>query len=104
MFEANASGTLHYVCHVGHTWSPQSLIQAQRESSEAALYNAASKLLEEAAVFGRLAELAESEGEIDTALGDIERLRREAEAARKRATTIQEMIRGDGGDASSGAE
>jgi two-component system chemotaxis response regulator CheB len=57
MFESQASGVLHYACYVGHSWSPQTLLEAQRHSVEAALYNAASKLREIAAVHRRLAEL-----------------------------------------------
>jgi two-component system chemotaxis response regulator CheB len=94
MFETTAgSGGLHYLCHVGHSWSPETLINAQREASEGALYNAASKLLEEAAVLERVAaHLAES-GE--TPADEPAELRRRAEYARKRANRIQELARED---------
>jgi two-component system chemotaxis response regulator CheB len=95
MFEVAAEGGVHYVCHVGHSWSPESLVTAQREASEGALYNAASKLLEEAAVLRRLAELAVTEdpGEAQRA----EELRREADRAERQAARIQHMVRSDDG-------
>jgi two-component system chemotaxis response regulator CheB len=57
MFESTPGGTVTYTCHVGHAWSAQTLLDAQRETVEAAVYNAASKLLEMAAVHRRLAEV-----------------------------------------------
>lgn len=91
MFEADASGTLHYLCHVGHSWSPESLLAAQREAIEAALYAAAAKLLEEAAVLKRLAAAAESDGAAAATSAD-EHLR-QARQAEQRANDIQNMIR-----------
>jgi two-component system chemotaxis response regulator CheB len=57
MFESLQEGTVTYACHVGHSWSGQSLLEAERQAVEAAIYNASSKLLEMAAVHRRLAEL-----------------------------------------------
>jgi two-component system chemotaxis response regulator CheB len=91
MFEIEASGALRYVCHVGHSWSPSTLLAAQREASEGALYNAASKLLEEAAVLRRLASRTDpSAGE---QVAEYERL---AADAQRRANDIQNMISGAG--------
>jgi two-component system chemotaxis response regulator CheB len=90
MFESTAGGGVHYLCHVGHSWSPETLISAQRDASEAALYNAASKLLEEAAVLQRVAVLTAA-GE--TPSTPVEELRRRAEHARQRAARIQEVAR-----------
>jgi two-component system chemotaxis response regulator CheB len=88
MFESTAGGGLHYLCHVGHSWSPETLIGAQRDASEAALYNAASKLLEESAVLQRVAALLPTDGDTDP-----DELRRRAEHARQRAARIQEIAR-----------
>jgi two-component system chemotaxis response regulator CheB len=91
MFEVSADAEVHYVCHVGHSWSPESLIDAQREASEAALYNAASKLLEEAAVLRRLAALGDN-GETPQR-SDRGALVSQAERAEQRAAEIRDMIR-----------
>jgi two-component system chemotaxis response regulator CheB len=93
MFEVTDNGNLHYVCHVGHSWSPETLLTTQREVTESALYNAASKLLEEAAVLRRLAELA-STGDAADSERAAEHLR-EAERAEQRAARIQNMVRDD---------
>jgi hypothetical protein len=61
--------------------------------TESALYNAASKLLEEAAVLRRLAELA-STGDAADRERAAEHLR-EAERAEQRAARIQNMVRDD---------
>lgn len=95
MFEMHRSGgDIHYACHVGHSWSPETLLAAQREASEGALYNAASKLLEEAAVLRRLAEHAEhSEDPEESARAKRER--RRANRAEERAAEIQKMVRSE---------
>jgi two-component system, chemotaxis family, protein-glutamate methylesterase/glutaminase len=49
---------LHYVCHVGHSWTPQALVGAQREKIEDALWTAISMLEEQAHVYQQLAERA----------------------------------------------
>jgi two-component system chemotaxis response regulator CheB len=93
MFESSDSGGIHYLCHVGHSWSPETLINAQRDASEGALYNAASKLLEEASVLRRLAALLrDAQGSSFT---DPEELLRRADHARRRADRIQEIARED---------
>jgi two-component system chemotaxis response regulator CheB len=87
MFERSAEGTVSYTCHVGHTWSAQTLLEAEQQTVEAAIYNAASKLLEMAAVHRRLAELDEGERR--------ERHLLDAEAAERRAARIQELATED---------
>jgi two-component system, chemotaxis family, protein-glutamate methylesterase/glutaminase len=89
MFERVAEGTVSYVCHVGHTWSARTLLEAEQQTVEAAIYNAASKLLEMASVHRRLAELAED--------ADRDRHLRAAEAAERRAAHIQELATEDAG-------
>ena len=93
MFEAQASqGPPHYVCHVGHSWSPDSLMHAQRQASEASLYGAAAKLLEEATVLRRLAAYHEESGGHDAAR-DLEA---RASRAEDHARQVEEMMRADG--------
>jgi two-component system chemotaxis response regulator CheB len=94
MFEAAREGTVTYTCHVGHAWSAQTLLDAERQSVEGAIYNAASKLLEMAAVHRRLAALAAEHGE-----GAPEEHLRAAEAAEERARRIQELATEDPGPA-----
>jgi two-component system chemotaxis response regulator CheB len=89
MFETIPNGTVSYTCHVGHAWSAQSLLEAQRQAVEGALYNAASKLLEIAAVHRRLAELGLDEGG-----GPAENLRA-AEEAERRSERIQHVATSD---------
>ncbi|MGY1594734.1 chemotaxis protein CheB [Geodermatophilus sp. SYSU D00708] len=85
MYETVPDSTASYTCHVGHTWSAQTLLDAQRQAVEGAIYNAASKLLEMAAVHRRLAELDTGEA------GSREENLRAAELAERRAERIQAL-------------
>jgi two-component system chemotaxis response regulator CheB len=49
---------VHYLCHVGHAWSPHALAAAQREKIEVALWTAVSMLEEQSAVHRQVAEEA----------------------------------------------
>jgi two-component system, chemotaxis family, protein-glutamate methylesterase/glutaminase len=53
---------VHYLCHVGHSWSPQTLAAAQREKIEQALWTAVSILEEQAAVYRGIADNATGPG------------------------------------------
>jgi len=44
-------GVVHYTCHTGHIWSPRSLIEAQQDKVEGALWTALSILDEQARVY-----------------------------------------------------
>jgi two-component system chemotaxis response regulator CheB len=92
MFESAPDGTLTYTCHVGHAWSAQTLLDAERQAVEGAIYNAASKLLEMAAVHRRLAQLAAERTE-----GDPEEHLRAARTAEERARRIEELATEDPG-------
>jgi two-component system chemotaxis response regulator CheB len=50
--------SLRYVCHVGHSYSPDTLMAGQAEEIESALWMAVSKLEEHAAIQQRMAERA----------------------------------------------
>jgi two-component system chemotaxis response regulator CheB len=90
MFESVPDGFVNYACHVGHTWSAQTLLDAERQTVEGAIYNAASKLMEMAAVHRRLARFAEERGG-----SDPEEHLRAAETADDRARRIQELATED---------
>jgi two-component system chemotaxis response regulator CheB len=87
MYEHTDDGAVIYTCHVGHTWSAQTLLEAQRQDVEAAVYNAASKLLEMASVHRRLAAL--------TSGAEHEAHLRAATAAEERAERVRELATED---------
>lgn len=93
MFETEGSGVLHYFCHVGHSWSPQTLLDAQRQTVEAALYNAASKLREIAALHRRLADAPSPDKPLDPEDRD-RHLRAADRADRNSEKIVSEILRG----------
>jgi two-component system chemotaxis response regulator CheB len=54
---------LHYACHAGHTYSPQTLLAARDEGIEAALWTALSALQEKSMVLRELAGRAHAAGD-----------------------------------------
>ena len=90
MYEAVPDSTVNYTCHVGHAWSAQTLLEAQHQAVEGAIYNAASKLLEIAAVHRRLAEMGSPEEP-----GSGEEHLRAAGRAEQRAQRIQQLAAED---------
>jgi two-component system chemotaxis response regulator CheB len=90
MFEQISGELPYYACHVGHSWSPQTLLDAQRHAVEAALWNAASKLLEVALVHDRLAEAERAASPAGEAHRDGHR--RAAKHARTQANAVSELI------------
>jgi two-component system chemotaxis response regulator CheB len=54
---------LHYVCHAGHSYSPQTLVAARDDGIESALWTAISALQEKAMVHRELAARAEQIGD-----------------------------------------
>ena len=90
MYEAVPENTISYTCHVGHAWSAQTLLDAQHQAVEGAIYNAASKLLEVATVHRRLAELDSARTP-----GSREEHLRAADRAERRAQRIQQLAAED---------
>ncbi|WP_448610711.1 chemotaxis protein CheB [Geodermatophilus sp. URMC 60] len=86
MSESTPDGTVGYACHVGHTWSARTLLDAQHQAVEGAIYSAAAKLLEIAAVQRRLAEVDGGD-----APGGREEHLRAAELAEQRAQQVQHL-------------
>jgi two-component system chemotaxis response regulator CheB len=58
MNRVNTGTAVHYRCHVGHAYSPQTLLAAQTESAESALWTAVSILEEQVGVHRELMERA----------------------------------------------
>jgi two-component system, chemotaxis family, protein-glutamate methylesterase/glutaminase len=56
MKRVDLAGAVHFRCHVGHAYSPQSLLATQGDTAESALWTAVSVLEEQAAVHTTLAE------------------------------------------------
>ncbi|HEX8344799.1 MAG TPA: chemotaxis protein CheB [Actinoplanes sp.] len=81
--------TVYYRCHVGHSYSPQTLVAAQREKVEAALWTGVSYLEEQAAVHRHLAARTTANG---APLTDDQHAA--ADAAQRAADTIRHSIRG----------
>jgi two-component system, chemotaxis family, protein-glutamate methylesterase/glutaminase len=65
MFRFQTGYADHYVCHVGHSYSPQTLLAARQEGVEAALWTAISALQEKATVLRRMARYAAERGDAD---------------------------------------
>ncbi|MBO2453833.1 chemotaxis protein CheB [Actinomadura barringtoniae] len=75
---------VHYRCHVGHAFSPQTLAAAQGEGVETALWKAVSVLQEKAAVHARMAGGAAERGH--------QLLHREFSAKADEAATAAQLI------------
>ncbi|GAA0462621.1 chemotaxis protein-glutamate methylesterase [Paractinoplanes deccanensis] len=86
MREVRNGQAIHYVCHVGHSWSPQSFLAASDEGIEEALWTAISAMQEKAAVLGELATRADEAGDAETGRAHREQAERVARSA--------EVIRG----------
>jgi two-component system chemotaxis response regulator CheB len=62
LYENTSDGVLRFACHVGHSFSPESLSFAQSESLEGALWMALRALEESARLTERMAKRAEERG------------------------------------------
>jgi two-component system chemotaxis response regulator CheB len=80
--------TTHYRCHVGHSYSPQTLLDAQREKIEGALWTAVSILEEQAVIHQHLAARAAVSGASIT----VGNQRAEADEALRAAETIRRTM------------
>lgn len=84
MVESSDGGLLRYSCHVGHTFSADSLLVEQSEALEAALWASVRSLEESAQLADRLAASA------DRTLS--QRFRDKADALRQHAGLIQDVL------------
>jgi two-component system, chemotaxis family, protein-glutamate methylesterase/glutaminase len=60
--ESDDAGVLHFRCHIGHRFSPRSLLALHAEGVERAMWTAARSLEDRAMLLRRLAERAEAAG------------------------------------------
>jgi two-component system chemotaxis response regulator CheB len=93
---------VHYVCHTGHSYSPESFLAAREDNVESAVWTALSAMQEQMAVLESLAARATEAGDHE------EHRRRHADAARigRAARLLREQLLagGRGGDASGAGE
>jgi two-component system chemotaxis response regulator CheB len=66
MKAVTTGNAVHYVCHAGHSYSPQTFLAARDDDIEAALWTATSAMQEQAAVLQELAEAARGAGHDQT--------------------------------------
>ncbi|MDG6105780.1 chemotaxis protein CheB [Dactylosporangium aurantiacum] len=85
MYRLDTGHAIHYACHVGHSYSPQTLLAARDDNVEAALWAAVSALQEKAMVLRELAQHA-------AGLGDEAAHRRHHDAA-EQAWKAGEVLR-----------
>src|SRR5207244_5633918 len=76
LFEINEGGVPRYRCHTGHAFGPRSLQDAQKESTEEALWSAVRALHEKETLLRKMADLDRMAGDEDHAV------RNEGEARR----------------------
>jgi two-component system chemotaxis response regulator CheB len=88
MYVVRTGLAAHYVCHVGHSYSPQSLLAVRDDSVEEAIWTAVSALQEKAMI------LEELVGQSDTADDAVagEAYRAQAERARRAASVLREQV------------
>ncbi|MEU4421055.1 chemotaxis protein CheB [Actinoplanes sp. NPDC024001] len=87
MYEVRTGRAVHYVCHVGHSWSPESFVAASDDGIEEALWTAVSAMQEKITVLRGLAAHAERTGDHDRHRiyrSEAERVHRDSELVRRR--------------------
>jgi two-component system chemotaxis response regulator CheB len=88
LWERSEEGVLQYRCHVGHILSLQSMLHAQGEALEMALWNAVRSLRERAALYRRVAESAPRASNLPSQARALE----EANDLDEQATLIQNVL------------
>jgi two-component system chemotaxis response regulator CheB len=91
--ERTEAGVLQWVCRVGHRFSPDTLIDAQADSVEGALWAALRALADRGALLGRTAEQAERRGQHRSS----RRFRRQSQAASDQAEIVRHALTGAAG-------
>ncbi|AEV83625.1 chemotaxis protein CheB [Actinoplanes sp. SE50] len=90
MYVVRTGRAAHYVCHVGHSYSPQTLLAARDNGLEEALWTAVSVLQEKVMILRELIDQAEKAGEAEVARG----YRAEADRTSAAAALLQEQAAG----------
>jgi two-component system chemotaxis response regulator CheB len=91
--ERAEAGFLQWECRVGHRYSPDTLIDAQADDVEGALWAAIRALADRAALLDRMAEQAEKRRQPRSA----RRFRRQSEAASEQAEIVRQALAGAAG-------
>jgi two-component system chemotaxis response regulator CheB len=91
LWEVEDGETLQYRCRVGHAYSVETLLSAQNEGVEVALWAALRALEENAALARRLAERSEERNHTTSA----NRFKSEAERTERYARTIRDLLLAD---------
>jgi two-component system, chemotaxis family, protein-glutamate methylesterase/glutaminase len=88
LWELEHDGAVGYACHVGHTYSADSMLEEQGSSVERALWGALRVLEERAALVRRLGERMQLRGQSRSR----ERFERQAAEAEEQARAIRQML------------
>ncbi len=88
--ERSELGVLQWQCKVGHRYSPETLIDAQADDVEGALWAAVRALGDRAALLERMAHQAERRGQSRSA----RRFRRQAQSASEQAEIVRHALAG----------
>jgi two-component system chemotaxis response regulator CheB len=91
--ERAEAGMLQWECRVGHRYSPDTLIDAQADDVEGALWAAIRVLADRAALLQRMAQQAEKRGQPRSA----RRFRRQSQAASEQSETVRQALAGAAG-------
>jgi two-component system chemotaxis response regulator CheB len=86
--ERAEAGMLQWECRVGHRYSPDTLIDAQADDVEGALWAAIRALADRAALLHRMAEQAERRGQPRSG----RRFRRQSQAASEQAEIVRQAL------------
>jgi two-component system chemotaxis response regulator CheB len=86
--EETEAGVVHFRCHVGHSYSPRSLLALHADGVERAMWTAARSLEDRAALLTSLADRARAAGNVRTA----EQFAAQALAASTQSHTIRHAI------------
>jgi two-component system, chemotaxis family, protein-glutamate methylesterase/glutaminase len=86
--ERAEAGVLQWECRVGHRYSPGTLIDAQADDVEGALWAAIRALADRAALLQRMAQQAEKRGQAQSS----RRFRRQAQTASEQAEVVRQAL------------
>jgi two-component system chemotaxis response regulator CheB len=88
LVEKDRAGMLQWECHVGHRYSPRSLVDEQGDRVEMALWTAVRMLRDRGALLARMADHAASRGQTRSA----RRFRSQAEDASDQAELVLDAL------------
>lgn len=86
--ERREAGMTHWECRVGHRYSPETLVDSQAEGVEAALWAAARALNDRSVLLHRMADRAQTRGQVKSARS----FRRRGELADDQAELVRRTL------------